>query len=160
MVISTSSDGGASWSPPALVNTHTGQPAYDPSVYVNAAGVVGVSYFQWATTVPGNEPTSLYIRHSTSTGSSAAAPAFDSPAALDGPFNNLAAPFARGYFLGDYQGLAANASGFIPFYVKTNCSDGSATTQPSCRAIRSVLSPTDLTPTRNNSTDVYAIRGA
>jgi hypothetical protein len=160
VVISTSSNGGASWSPPELVNTHTGQPAYDPSVYVNAAGVVGVSYFQWGTTVPGNEPTTLYIRHSTSPGSSTAAPAFTPPAALDGPFNNLAAPVARGYFLGDYQGLVANPSGFIPFYVKTNCSDGSATTQPSCRAIRSVLNPTDLTPTRNNSTDVYAIRGA
>ena len=99
-------------------------------------------------------------QHSTSPGSSATAPTFDGQTTLDGPFNNLAAPYAGGYFLGDYQGLVANASGFVPFYVKTNCSDGSATTQPSCRAIRSVLNPTDLTPTRNNSTDVYAIRGA
>jgi hypothetical protein len=85
---------------------------------------------------------------------------FDGPAVLDGPFNNLAAPVSRGYFLGDYQGLVANASGFIPFYVKTNCSDGSATTQPSCRAIQSVLSPTNVNPTKNNSTDVYAVTGA
>jgi hypothetical protein len=110
--------------------------------------------------VSGNEPTNLLIRHSTSPGSSAAGPAFGAATMLDGPFNNLAAPFAFGYFLGDYMGLVANTSGFIPFYVKTNCSDGSATTQPSCRAIRSVLSPTDLTPTRNNSTDVYAVSGA
>jgi hypothetical protein len=160
VVISTSNNGGATWSAPALVNVHTGQPAYDPSVYVNAAGVVGVSYFQWSSTVSGNEPTHLLIRHSTSPGSSAAGPAFGAATMLDGPFNNLAAPFAFGYFLGDYMGLVANTSGFIPFYVKTNCSDGSATTQPSCRAIRSVLSPTDLTPTRNNSTDVYAVSGA
>jgi hypothetical protein len=160
VVISTSSNGGASWSPPKLVNTHTGQPAYDPSVYVNASGVVGVSYFQWLTTVRGNEPTRLYIRHSTMPGTSARAPAFGPTTALDGPFNNLAAPFAGGYFLGDYQGLVANSSGFIPFYARTNCSNGNAGTQPSCRAIRSVLNPTDQTPTRNNSTDVYAIRGA
>jgi BNR repeat-like domain len=160
VVISTSSNGGATWSAPARVNVHTGQPAYDPSVYVNAAGRVGVSYFQWSSTVSGNEPTNLLIRHSTSPGSSAAAPAFDSASVLDGPFNNLAAPDAGGYFLGDYMGLVANSGGFIPFYVKTNCADGNATTQPSCRAIRSVLNPTDLTPTKNNSTDVYAVSGA
>jgi hypothetical protein len=159
-VISTSNDAGATWSSPELVNAHTGQPAYDPSVYVNAAGVVAVSYLQSASTSPGNEPTNLLIRHSTSPGSSAAGPAFDAPSVLDGPFNNLAAPVSRGYFLGDYQGLVANASGFIPFYVKTNCSDGNATTQPSCRAIQSVLNPTNLTPTKNNSTDVYAVTGA
>jgi BNR repeat-like domain len=159
-VISTSSDGGATWSALKLVNAHTGHPAYDPSVYVNSAGVVAVSYFQWATTMSGNEPTNLLIRHSTSPGSSAAGPAFDVPSSLDGPFNNLAAPVSRGYFLGDYQGLVANASGFVPFYVKTNCSDGNATTQPSCRAIQSVLSPTDVTPTGNDSTDVYALTGA
>jgi hypothetical protein len=160
VVISTSTNGGATWSAPELVNAHTGQPAYDPSVYVNAAGKVGVSYFQWDTTVAGNEPTKLYIRHSTSAGSSAAGPTFDGPTLLDGPFNNLAAPVSRGYFLGDYQGLVANPSGFIPFYVKTNCADGNATTQPSCRAIQSVLSPTNRTPTNNNSTDVYATPGS
>jgi hypothetical protein len=158
-VISTSTDGGATWSAPELVNVHTGLPAYDPSVYVNAAGVVGVSYFQWSSTVSGNEPTNLLIRHSTSPGSSVAGPAFDGPTTLDGPFNNLAAPLSRGYFLGDYQGLVANANGFIPFYVKTNCADGNATTQPSCRAIQSVLNPTDVTPTKKNSTDVYAVTG-
>ncbi len=159
-VISTSNNGGATWSAPELVNAHTGQPAYDPSVYVNAAGVVGVTYFQWPSTVSGNEPTNLLIRHSTSPGSSVVGPAFDGPTTLDGPFNNLAAPVSRAYFLGDYQGLVANANGFIPFYVKTNCSDGNATTQPSCRAIQSVLNPTNLTPTKNNSTDVYAVTGA
>lgn len=160
VLISTSSNGGTSWSAPKLVNNHTGQPAYDPSVYVNAAGVVGVSYFQWATTRSGNEPTTLYIRHSTAPGSSTVRPTFDAATALNGPFNNLAAPVARGYFLGDYQGLVANAHGFIPFYVKTNCADGGPTTQPSCRAIQSVLNPTDRTPTLNNATDVYALPGS
>ncbi|MCA1707464.1 MAG: glycoside hydrolase, partial [Actinobacteria bacterium] len=160
VAISTSSNGGATWSAPALVNAHTGQPAYDPSVYVNAAGVVGVSYFQWTSTVSGNEPTMLWIRHSTSPGTGTSAPTFDGPTPVDGPFNNLVAPVARGYFLGDYQGLVANASGFIPFYVKGNCADGGPVTQPSCRAIQSVLHPTDTTPTNNNSTDVYANPGS
>ena len=156
VALSTSSDGGATWSAPALVNDHTGQPAYDPSVYVNAAGTVAVSYFQWVSAVSGNETTDLYIRHSTAPGSSTAGPALGAATAVDGPFNNLAAPNAGGYFLGDYQGLVANASGFIPFYVKTTCADGGLAMQPSCRAVQSVLSPTDRTPTDNNSTDVYA----
>jgi hypothetical protein len=160
VVLSTSSDGGATWSAPELVNAHTGQPAYDPSVYVNSAGVVAVTYFQWTGTRTGNEPTNVYIRHSTSAGSSSTGPSFDAPSMLDGPFNNLAAPDAGGYFLGDYQGLVANAGGFIPFYVRTNCADGNATAQPSCRAIQSVLNPTDLTPTGHNSTDVYAVTHA
>jgi hypothetical protein len=159
VVISTSSDGGATWSAPKLVNDHTGQPAFNPTPYVNSTGQLGVAYLQFATTVSGNEPTNLFIRHSTSPGSSSAGPTFDAPTLVDGPFNNLAAPVSRGYFLGDYQGLVANATGFIPFYVKTNCADGSATTQPSCRAIKSVLNPTDRTPTKNNSTDVYASPG-
>ncbi|MFC7487474.1 hypothetical protein ACOCJ7_16985 [Knoellia sp. CPCC 206453] len=160
VVISTSNDFGATWSKPELVNAHTGQPAYDPSVYVNDAGVVGVSYLQWATTISGNEPTTMYLRHSTRPGTSTAGPTFDAARALDGPFNNLAAPVARGYFLGDYQGLVANATGFIPFYVKTNCADGGPAAQPSCRAIRSVLNPTDRTPTTYNATDVYAAPGS
>ncbi len=160
VVISTSSNGGSTWSAPERVNTHTGHPAYDPSVYVNSSGVVGVTYFQWSATMSGNEPTTVFIRHSTAAGSSATGPTFDTATAVDGPFNNLAAPVSRGYFLGDYQGLVANSSGFIPFYVKTTCSDGGPTTEPSCRAIQSVLSPTDRTPTGNNSTDVFAVPGS
>ena len=159
VVISTSSDGGTTWSTPQRVNEGTGQPAFDPSVYVNAHGVVGVSYFQWGSTSAGQEPTTLLIRHATRP-SRAAGPIFDAPSLLDGPFNNLAAPVARGYFLGDYQGLVADDAGFIPFYVRTNCADGGPGTQPSCRAIQSVLDPTDRTPTRNDATGVYARTGS
>jgi BNR repeat-like domain len=159
-VISTSSDRGATWSAPALVNDHTGQPAYNASVYVSPTGTVGVTYLQWGTTVSGNEPTTVDIKHSLTAGSSSTAPTFDTTTVVDGPFNNLAAPVSRGYFLGDYAGLVANGSGFIPFYVKTNCADGNATTQPSCAAIQSVLSPTNRAPTDNNSTDVFAAPGS
>jgi hypothetical protein len=160
VVLSTSSDGGATWSAPAQVNISNGRPAYDPAVYVAPDSHVGVTYLQWGTTVAGNEPTTLFIRHSVTPGSSTAAPTWDGPTPLSGPFNNLAAPDSRGYFLGDYQGLVANGSGFIPVYVETNCADGGPTTEPSCRAITSVLSPADPTPTRRNSTDVSAFPGS
>ncbi len=40
---------------------------------------------------------------------------------MSGPFNLNAAPVARGAFLGDYQGLTAAGSTFIPFFAATNC---------------------------------------
>jgi hypothetical protein len=161
-VISTSNDGGATWSTPSLVNPHTGFAAFLPSVSVDGTGVVGVTYYQWPSApVTGNQSANLYIRHSTSPGSSTSPPTFGAATQLDGPFNMLAAPWAGGYFLGDYQGLVATPSGFLPFYVKTNCADGGPPpAQPSCRALTSVLTPADLTPTGNNSTDDYSISGA
>jgi hypothetical protein len=161
VVISTSSDGGDNWSTPSRVNLHTGLAAFTPTVAVNSAGVVGVTYYQWPSApTAGNEPANLYIRHSLTPGSSTTAPTFDTPTQLDGPFNMLAAPWAGGYFLGDYEGLVASGTTFVPFYVKPNCADGGSSTQPSCAALTSVLSPPDLTPTNDNSTDVYAITGA
>jgi hypothetical protein len=161
-LITTSGDGGATWSTPELVNPHNGEPAFNPTVYVNPDGTAAVTYYQFGNTVPGNEPTDVFIVHATNAGSSTTPPTFDTPTIVDGPFNNLAAPFdeAGGYFLGDYEGLTYGSGGWTPFYVKSNCSDGNATTEPSCAAIKSVLSPPDPTPTGNNSTSVYAAPGS
>jgi hypothetical protein len=41
----TSSDGGATWSASVGANTPTGLPAFTPSVDVNSAGTVGVTYY-------------------------------------------------------------------------------------------------------------------
>jgi hypothetical protein len=161
--ITTSTDGGASWSAPAVVNSsYTSQPAYTPSIAIGPTGTVGVTYYQWdATTTSGAEPTVLYIQKSTSAGSSSAAPTFGSRTAVSSEFNGLAPPYSEtGYFLGDYEGLTVNSSGFIPFNVLTTCDDGGSGVQPSCRALNSVISPTNVAPTDNNATDVYAIPGS
>ena len=39
------------------------------------------------------------------------------------PFDLTTAPFAGGYFLGDYQSLVSSNNVFIPFFVKTNSGD-------------------------------------
>src|SRR5947209_10569696 len=46
-VISTSSNGGKSWSAPAAVSTATGKPAFTPTVAVNSAGTVAVTYYDF-----------------------------------------------------------------------------------------------------------------
>jgi hypothetical protein len=161
--ITTSSDGGASWSTPSIVNSaYTSAPAYTPAIAIAPDGTIGVTYYQWdKPTTSGAEPTVLYIQKSTSAGSSSAAPTFGTRTAVSSEFNGLAPPYSEtGYFLGDYEGLTANSDGFIPFNVLGNCDDGGNGTQPSCRALTSVISPTDVTPTDNNATDVYAFPGS
>ena len=155
--ITTSSNGGAAWSTPSIVNSSTSAPAYTPSIAVTPSGTVYVTFYQWdAATSSGAEPTVLYASKSTTSGDSQTAPGFGAQSAISGEFNGLAAPWAEGYFLGDYEGLAATSGGFVAFNVLTNCDDS----PPSCSAISSVVDPTSLTPTGRNATDVYAITGS
>jgi hypothetical protein len=163
--ITTSTDGGATWSTPSLVDSaYTGAPAYTPAIAVSPTGTVAVTYYQWdAVTTSGDEPTVLYIQKTTSGGggSSGTAPTFASRTAVSSEFNGLAPPYSEtGYFLGDYEGLTVSSKGFVPFNVLGNCDDGGSGIQPSCRALTSVIDPTDVSPTDNNATDVYAFPGS
>jgi hypothetical protein len=49
---------------------------------------------------------------------------------VTGPFNFLAAPNAGGYFLGDYEGLAANGTSFVGVDDITNCNTASCGSNP------------------------------
>ncbi len=117
IALSTSTDGGATWSAPIRVNTPTGRPAFTPSVRVNASGVVGVTYYDFRslTTETTTLPTDYWFTTSTDHGKS-----FDNEMHLAGPFDMLTAPFARGFFVGDYEGLATNGTKFTPFFVQAN----------------------------------------
>src|SRR5438270_11437977 len=46
-VISTSTNAGATWSAPAVVSKVTGSPAFTPTVAVNSAGTVAVTYYDF-----------------------------------------------------------------------------------------------------------------
>jgi hypothetical protein len=164
-VITTSIDGGATWSAPKRVNTPTGQPAFTPAVSVldsgrsGVAGKIGVTYYQLSPTSLGSAPTQYFIKE------------FDAAALNDahldtgvaatsvlGPFNMLDAPFAIGYFTGDYEGLLNVGSGarasFLPVLVAGAC--GADLT---CRALTSVVPPTNTAATGNDSTDVFVGTG-
>jgi hypothetical protein len=117
IALSRSTDGGATWSAPLRVNTATGKPAFTPSVEVNSAGKVGVSYYDLRnlTTQTTTLPTDYWLTTSSNGGSS-----FGSETHIAGPFDELTAPFAFGYFLGDYEGLAAAGSSFETFFAAAN----------------------------------------
>jgi hypothetical protein len=151
VAISTSTDGGVHWSDPKRVNTPNGQPAFTATVAVNSVHTVGVTYYQWTGTSVGNEPTEYNIKEVTPAAiASTNQHSLETTGAtvVDGPFNMLDAPFAAGYFVGDYEGLATVGTSFMPFFVHTDCAG------LSCSALTKVTAPADRTPTGNNSTDV------
>jgi hypothetical protein len=73
----------------------------------------------------------------------------------------MTAPVARGFFLGDYEGLQPSGDGFQAVFVKTNCNALDAagqiypTTGPS--ALPCAPASSSVTTTTNtNPTDVFA----
>jgi hypothetical protein len=117
IALSTSTDAGASWSTPIRVNTPTGKPAFTPAVAVNATGTVGVTYYDLRslTTETTTLPTDYWLTTSTDHGAS-----FPSETHLAGSFDEMTAPNAGGFFLGDYEGLATAGPSFLAFFAQAN----------------------------------------
>jgi hypothetical protein len=130
VVISTSTDGGGTWTSPAAVSgsNSNGTPAFTPTVAVNSAGTVGVTYYDMRNLPQGDTttlPTDLWL--TTSPAPTGGKFSFGNETHVAGSFNMLVAPFAGGYFVGDYEALSASGSAFMPFFVQTNCTDNSCT---------------------------------
>ncbi len=118
VVISKSTDGGTTWSSPAVVSNPNSKPAFTPTVAVNAAGAVGVTYYDFRNPdgITTGQPTDYWFTSSTNGGAS-----FGGEARITAQsFDILNAPNAGGRFLGDYEGLAASGTTFFPFFVQTN----------------------------------------
>jgi hypothetical protein len=118
ILMATSSDGGADWTGPSVIHSlSSGLPTYTPTVAVNN-GVVAVTYYDnrnigTNASVMGTDYfVSLFKEDGTSLGEQRI---------TNKSFDQLSAPFARGFFLGDYEGLQPSASGFEAVFVKTNC---------------------------------------
>jgi hypothetical protein len=117
VALSTSADGGATWTAPVRVNRPTGRAAFNPSVAVRGDGRVGVTYddLRTLTTQTSTLPTDYWLTTSADHGAT-----FGTEQQLAGPFDMLTAPDAEGFFLGDYQGLVTRGSAFRPFFAATN----------------------------------------
>jgi hypothetical protein len=118
VVLSTSTDGGKTWSAPAVVSkTPTSTPAFTTTVAVNSAGTVAVTYYDMRN--PGGIttglPTDYWLVTSTDHGASFGNEVRITPTSFDMSI----APNSGGLFLGDYEALANIGTTFEPFFVKT-----------------------------------------
>ena len=119
--LTKSTDAGKNWSTPIDV---TGTPAsthsFNGTVEVTADGTVAVMYYDFRsnTAAPGL-PTDVWLAHSRDGG------ATWTEQELFGPFDMENAPIARGWFLGDYQGMAAAGDDLITFFSVATTNDQS-----------------------------------
>jgi hypothetical protein len=125
VVLSKSTDEGRTWSPPRKVNqTPVPVEAFTPMVDVLTDGTVAVSYYDIRSNTP--DPSRLdtdYFMSMSTDGGATWAESRITPASFD----DTLAPVARGYFLGDYQGLANDGTTFKAFFVQTNSTTNNRT---------------------------------
>jgi hypothetical protein len=116
VALSKSTDGGLTWSDPVKVNrSPEGVAAFTPSVEVAAGGTVYVTYYDFRSNTPApGALTDAWIISSRDGGSTW------SEQHLFGPFDIETAPVARGFFLGDYEGLATSGGAARALFVATN----------------------------------------
>jgi hypothetical protein len=119
VMFTNSSDHGASWSTPRAIVGPSALPIFTPTIAVNASGNIAVTYYDSGSLSPTNTttwPIDYQVIYSSNGGAS-----FSAPAQVAGPFDLMSAPVARGFFLGDYEGLQSTGTGFIALFVMTNC---------------------------------------
>jgi hypothetical protein len=134
IAFSQSRDGGLTWSSPIRVNqtpaADPGEPAgnnqaFTPMVQVLKNGTVAVSYYDFRNnTADGGAttPTDALVVHCHN---SCANPANwgDETRVTDRSFDSRKAPVARGFFLGDYEGLGSSGAAVFPFFAMPHESD-------------------------------------
>jgi len=118
IALSRSTDGGMSWSAPVQLNRDPKVQAFTPSIHARRDGTFGVSYYDLRSNTSDADTllTDTWLTRShfgTTWRENRVARAFD-----------LArAPFAGGYFVGDYQGLTSIGPIFVPFFGKAGGGD-------------------------------------
>ncbi len=117
IALSTSQDGGLTWSAPARINTNTAIAAFTPSVAVRADGTIGVTYYDLRANTP--DPATLLTDYWLARSRDGVN---WTEVRVSNTFDLANAPVSnnRGYFIGDYQGLVAAGNVLMPLFVRTN----------------------------------------
>lgn len=126
IAFSMSTDGGLTWSMPIKINqsptsiSDGNQQSFVPSIAVAADGTVAVTYYDFRnnTGSPG-VPTDYWLVHADSAFTNPASWTSDEKRLTDASFDLELAPLSRGYFLGDYEGLAAGGNNFYALFTQT-----------------------------------------
>jgi hypothetical protein len=121
ILLASSTTGGLSWNPPVVVDhAPRGVDAFTAAVDVDATGRVAVSYYDFRNDAPGGGlSTDFWVTHSHDGGRTFP----DENRLTSTSFDMRTAPFALGYFVGDYTGLSHSVGRFDSLWVGTNAGD-------------------------------------
>lgn len=110
LALARSTDGGLTWTAPRAVVPASGDQQFIPGVAVNGQGDVAVTWYAFAAVPSG---AGLPTRYWTSV-SRDQAQTWSRPVSITRePFDFRTIPFNAGFFVGEYQGLAARAKDFV-----------------------------------------------
>jgi len=123
IAFSRSTDGGDTWSTPVKVNqTPNDAAAFTAKTLENDDGTIAVSYYDFRNDVNGDDTldTDHWLAHSHDGGAT-----WNQPESrlTERSFDMRTAPFALGYFVGDYEGLDNAGNVFTPLWVAANNGD-------------------------------------
>jgi hypothetical protein len=143
IAFSKSTDGGLTWSTPVRINKDPSTQAWNPIVRVDDEGNIGVLYDDFRNDDPATYAveTDVWFLRSTDGGST-----WSEERVSPSSFDVRVAPFARGYFLGDYHGLAAYNDRFLGYTTITY------------NGLVDALAVSGNTTDTTNRTDVFAAR--
>ena len=119
ILLARSTDGGLTWGEPVVVDhTPAGVDAFTATVDVDGTGRVAVSYYDFRNDVPNDAvlSTDFWITHSHDGGATFP----DENRLTPTSFDMRTAPYAGGYFVGDYTGLSHFNGRFDSLWVGAN----------------------------------------
>jgi hypothetical protein len=130
IALSTSEDGGRTWSAPMKVNRTPSnidvrnQQVFNPSVATTANGTSAVSYYDLRANDSDQELwTSMHVALCPPVANCADPSSWNEQTLTDQPFDMRQAPFASGYFVGDYVGLVAAGDHVVAAFSMPHSSD-------------------------------------
>ncbi|MBL8311088.1 MAG: exo-alpha-sialidase [Burkholderiales bacterium] len=112
IALSSSKDGGATWSEPVRVNARGDVAAFGPTIAIRPDGTIGVSYFDLRAASAVGALTTTYQLATSSDGK------YWRESGIESAFDITQAPFANGWFVGDYHGLIGHGTSFGALYAK------------------------------------------
>ncbi len=134
VAFSMSTDGGRHWSTPTKVNKTPddlnligNRQAFTPSVHVASDGTIGVSYYDFRRNDVGTgalETDYWLVRCRPKDQTTCSKDdGWREVRVTESSFDARHAPFARGYFIGEYAGLAADGADFLTLFSQTHEAD-------------------------------------